>query len=78
MSKLVDVTDDVSISSTQDVNIRDIMSSKSVLVDLTNGKRRYTFKGSCTGNDVRLLLTSFTREYKLYMQEMRRRGERRI
>lgn len=52
--------------------LEDLMPDKSVLVDLTNGKRKYKFKGQWTGNDVRLTLTAFPREYKLYMRDIRR------
>ena len=52
--------------------VEDLMPDKSVLIDLSNGKRKYIFKGNWTGNDVRLTLTAFPREYKLHQRTVRR------
>jgi len=47
---------------------------KTVTVDLNDGLRRYMFTGAWNGNDVRLVMSSFLREYRLYIRELRRQG----
>lgn len=57
---------------TANVGLRSLMPLKSLLIDLTPGSYRYIFKGTWTGNDVRLALKNLFREYRLYNREIRR------
>lgn len=46
---------------------------KSVTIKLNGSKKEYSFEGPWNGNDVKLALSGFTREYKLYQRALRRK-----
>ena len=47
---------------------------RTVKISIQGGKRNYQFTGNWTGNDVRLVMSSFFKEYRLYIRALRRQG----